>query len=134
MSFGCPNCGRNESLHIIASLELPPDNRSDEITLQAAECVACGFTVVAVYEESRRGALEQEAYNHLGFRVPQVAYQEIKAAIAACGAPRDSTCTCPSHKRFSRQDRAGRWAGLDDLPLGSGFNLVQFANRPPSPG
>lgn len=124
MSFVCPNCSGKESLHISASMELPPDNRSDEITLQAAECGLCGFFVLAVYEESRRGAIDQEAFSHLAFPVSLETFEEIKAAIGACAAPRNAACSCPSHSRFSRQDKTGRWAGLDDLILGGGFNLV----------
>ena len=55
MSFACPEC-LTKSLKITAKLELPPDSRSDEITVQVVACSRCGFAGVAVYEESRRGA------------------------------------------------------------------------------
>ena len=68
MSFLCPECS-SRSLNIILSLELPPDSRSDEITLQTVECSQCGFSGIAVYEESRRGALDSESVDHYSYRV-----------------------------------------------------------------
>jgi hypothetical protein len=59
MSFVGPECHAN-SLAITQSIELPPDGRSDEISLQIVACQACGFAGTAVYEESRRGALDSE--------------------------------------------------------------------------
>ena len=60
MAFVCPECHTSESLRITRSLELPPDSRSDEITLQIIRCSSCRFAGVAVYEESRRGRLDDE--------------------------------------------------------------------------
>lgn len=124
MAFGCPQCGGRESLKIMKSLELPQDNRSDEITLQTAACDACGFLAIAVYEESRRGSLHQETFHHTGYPVSSEVYAELTASIRACNSPRSPGCACASHTRFSRQDSTERWAGLDDLHLGREFELV----------
>ena len=56
MAFLCPDCSA-KSLIIAMRLELAPDSRWDEITLQTIACASCGFRGVAVYRESRRGAL-----------------------------------------------------------------------------
>jgi hypothetical protein len=124
MGFECPNCGGRDTLIITASLELPPDNRSDEISLQTAACKQCEFWALAVYEESRRGVLDCEAFDHTGYPVNEAVYSEVAAALAVCASPHNAACACPVHSRFSRQDKTGRWAGLEDLLLGSGFNLV----------
>ena len=56
MTFLCPEC-EHKSLNITAKIELPPDARSDEITLQVVECAQCRFFAIAVDKASRRGAL-----------------------------------------------------------------------------
>ncbi len=68
MPFQCPECS-TKTLKITHKLELPPDSRSDEITLQIIECSGCGFGGIAVYEESRRGALDDDSFDHTGYRV-----------------------------------------------------------------
>ncbi len=123
MAFECPRCGDRASLKIRMSLELPPDNRSDEIALQMAACDLCGFLAAAVYEESRRGSIDREVFNHTGYPVSRAAYAELTNLISACASPRNPGCTCPSHARISRQDQSGRWTGLDDWQPGSGFAL-----------
>jgi hypothetical protein len=112
MPFRCPEC-LSTSLEIARTIELPPDSRSDEITLQVMECSGCGFRALAVYEESRRGALDSEAWEHCGYQASPASLQSIAAAIEACPAPRDPHCPCPSHRILGRRDALGRWQGLE---------------------
>ena len=69
MAFLCPACDAAGGLKITRRLELPPDSRSDEITLQIVRCRRCNFEGLAIYEESRRGALGDEAVDHRGYMV-----------------------------------------------------------------
>jgi hypothetical protein len=65
-----------------------------------------------VYEESRQGALDSEAVNFQGHRVPDVVVADLLAGIAACQAPRDPACPCAAHERRGGVDATGRWLGL----------------------
>ncbi len=67
--FRCP-AGDTLGLDLGPSLELPPDGRSDEITVQGLRCVHCDFLGVALYEESRRGA--SESWHHDGLPLYQL--------------------------------------------------------------
>ena len=81
MSFRCPQCKTLTSLDITSSIELPPDSRSDEITLQVVECTDCGFSSLAVYEEPRHAILETDDWKHIGYWVSKDAVESVKAAI-----------------------------------------------------
>jgi hypothetical protein len=113
--FRCPECSIANSLYISASIELPPDSRSDEITLQIVTCRACRFEGLAVYEESRRGALDSESVDHRGYHASQGDVRELKRLIGDCPKPHDARCSCPTHRRLGRRNAAGRWNALDKL-------------------
>jgi hypothetical protein len=121
MPFQCPEC--QGTLRITASLELPPDSRSDEITLQTVRCRDCGFEAIAVYEESRRGALGSESVDHRGFRIEAPDLRALRRQIRSCPRPRDPRCDCPAHQALGRRDRSGRWAGLAGVALGDWFPI-----------
>jgi Zn ribbon nucleic-acid-binding protein len=120
MSFICPDCAGSR-LRIASSLELPSDRWWDEITLQVVECPECGFRGAAVYEESRRGALDSEASNHCGVRLADALLRTLVEDIAACPEPRNAACRCTAHQKWGRTDAAGQWIGLpeseDGFPL-----------------
>jgi hypothetical protein len=112
MSFICPECSGG-FLEIVSSLELPPDSEWDEITLQVVECSDCGFAGAAVYEESRRGALDSEAWEHRGYRLEGKFLGLLVKEIAACPEPRNSGCQCAAHRKWNQIiDARGRWLGL----------------------
>jgi hypothetical protein len=114
-------------MEVVGSLELPADSWWDEITLQALACTRCAFRGLAVYEESRRGALDSEAVNHRGHRVKGDAVTALLAGIAACPAPRDSSCRCAAHAKWGRADTFGQWLGVPDSI--ADFPLVPAAHR-----
>jgi hypothetical protein len=125
--FRCPECSHS-SLKIERRIELPPDSRSDEIALQIVTCSQCGFAGIAVYEESRRGALDSESVDHRAYRTTPADLKIIRQAIRACPKPRDNRCRCASHRRLGRKDASGRWSGLADVHLEGRFNLI-FGKR-----
>lgn len=122
MPFICPDCS-GRCLRIASSLEMPPDRWWDEITLQVIECPECGFRGAAVYEESRRGALDSEAWNHRGHRLAAAPLQALIDDVAACPEPGNSDCRCAGHQKWGRTDETGQWLGLpereDGFPLTS---------------
>ena len=123
MSFVCPDCLTPGSLEITLSMQLPSDSRSDDIALQIVECSNCRFQGVAAYEESRRGALDSESWDHTGFRV---AIDDVKAlieTIQSCPRPSDEGCPCPVHRTLSRKNASGRWCGLDDVKVLGSFPM-----------
>jgi hypothetical protein len=110
MAFICPACAA-PALEIGATLELPYDDLWDEITLQTVTCARCGLRALAVYRESRHGALDSESVWHTGYRVGAADYDSVALALARCPRPADDACGCAAHRHFGGQ-RAGRWAGL----------------------
>ncbi len=122
MSFICPRCYA-PALEICTALELPSDSRSDEITLQVVSCSACQFHGLAVYEESRRGLLETERWDHTGYQAAEELVEELIQTLHSCPEPANPRCTCQVHARFNRQDSQGRWRGLDDLGALAAFRM-----------
>jgi hypothetical protein len=124
MSFRCPECSSRRSLKINLRIELPPDSRSDEIAVQIVNCSQCDFSAIAVYEESRRGAMGSESYDHRGYRVGAADLKTVRQMIKQCPRPRDKRCRCATHRRLGKRDASGRWNGLSDIDLEGRFNLV----------
>jgi len=113
--FMCPECSTPKALKTISTIELPPDSRSDEITLQVVECSQCGFAGIAVYGESRRGAFGTESIDHRGYRVSAEDVKRVRKTIVRCPEPRNSRCKCPAHRELSRRNASARWNALDDI-------------------
>lgn len=122
MSLFCPQCAER-TLEIESFLELPPDNRSDEITVQIIGCQRCGFAGVAVYEESRRGALDRELGDHAGYHVDEAELESLREKLASCPAPADPRCGCAAHREIGRRDAAGRWQGMASITLSERFTI-----------
>jgi hypothetical protein len=123
MAFRCPQCAQPGVLEIAASIELPPDSRSDEVTLQVVACQRCGFQGLAVYEESRRGALESETWEHTGYRVEPARLASVVQAIESCPEPDNQACNCMSHRELGGQDGTGRWKGINGLDGRNSFRM-----------
>jgi len=122
MPFVCPECSE-KSLKITSRIELPPDSRSDKIALQIVRCARCGFAGIAVYEESRRGALGSESFDHTGYRVSADDLKRVKRAIDRCPKPRNRRCKCSAHRKLGSKDTSGRWNGLKDVQREDAFRL-----------
>jgi hypothetical protein len=126
MAFTCPHCGTPGTLRITHRLELPPDARSDEITLQVIRCSHCRFEGIAVYEESRRGALDSESFSHTGYEAKDKAQvSALKAAIRRCPARGDPRCTCAAHRTYGQHGAYGQWTGIERFDLGPPFPMVR---------
>jgi hypothetical protein len=127
MGLDCPACHSRQTLQIQLVLELPADSRSDEITLQIVGCSACDFAGLAIYEESRRGALGSEAVEHGVYELAGPELAGLRQLMKACPARRDPHCPCSTHRLLSASDLAGRWAGpasfVSNEALGRWFNL-----------
>ena len=109
MSFQCPQCANLKTLRIINSIELAPDARSDEISLQVLRCRDCDYEGLAVYEESSRGAFGSESVDHYGYHADKKTIREIQSEINRCTKPRDARCNCRSHQKLNKRDVSGRW-------------------------
>lgn len=118
--FVCRACSR-PTLEIRESLEVPADARWDELSLQTLSCSACGFTGVAIYEESRRGALDSEIWNHTGFSFEQA--EALGKKISSCPEPSNRRCTCSVHQELGAQDERGFWLWPKQLDYGTSFAI-----------
>lgn len=123
MPFQCPECSAPKSLEIALKIELPPDSRSDEITLQIVECSQCGFAGIAVYEESRRGALGTESFDHTGYYVSADDLKALRKTIKGCPKPKNWRCDCLAHRALGRTDASGRWSALNGIHREKTFTL-----------
>jgi len=123
MPFLCPECSGSRSLDITSKLELPSDSRSDEITLQIVKCSHCGFAGIAVYEESRRGALDSESIDHTGYHVSAKDLNMLQKTIKQCPKPTNPRCNCSAHRKLGKKNASGRWGGLDAICLEKAFPM-----------
>ncbi len=123
MPFVCPECMTRGTLKITHSIELPSDSRSDEIAVQIVRCSHCKFRGVAVYEESRRGALDSESVDHRGYKVKTADLRSLIRKIKACPDPKNARCQCPSHRSLGQKDSWGRWQGLADIEFQDAFPI-----------
>lgn len=124
MSFVCPQCSL-VSLKIGLRIELPPDSRSDEITVQIIRCSSCGFAGLAIYEESRRGVLDSESVYHRGYYVKSETLASIQKLIRECPESGNPYCQCSVHKTFARLNGFGRWNWLNSVSHFGTFKLVR---------
>lgn len=108
--FICPICDR-ESLAIGCGIELPPDltDGSDELTLSLVRCLLCSFSGSAIYEESRRGSLSSEDWNHDCVAAPPDALGTLAALILSCPDRKKWRCSCPAHFEIALRDPSGHW-------------------------
>ena len=122
MKFVCPQC-RGVSMKINKSIELPPDSRSDEITVQILKCLKCGFNGLGIYEESRRGDLDSESVDHRGYYVDDRIIASIEKMIGQCPEPKKSSCRCRIHRTLSCINKFGRWNWLGKIQHKERFKL-----------
>lgn len=122
MSLICPDCTR-ATLEVARSIVLPPDSRSDDILLQLVECAQCSFQGVAVYEESRRGRLDSESWEHTGYRVSDGDLARLSSLISRCPDNRGKRCRCRTHQELGRADEGGRWQAPDFLDRQKSFPM-----------
>jgi ferredoxin len=115
MPFQCPKCLQSYSLEIAQILQLPPDQRSDEIVLQVLACSQCGLRALGVYEESRRGSLETDTWDHFGYLVKDETVEAVAEAISQCPTPYNHRCDCDTHLRFTNQQRRRAWIGIQAI-------------------
>jgi len=69
MSLLCPSC-KQPYLRVTASRDIDPGQNYDERAIQVLICSSCGYTGIGIYEESRRGALDSESFNHISYNSP----------------------------------------------------------------
>jgi len=96
----CPKCERG-TLKVTAAIELAPTARADEMAVQMVACPTCSFGGVAVYEESRRGALDDEWVNHMAYAATEEGLRAARRLIRACPHKRDPRCGCASHRALA---------------------------------
>ena len=116
MFYICPRCLGQGTLEINQSIHLPPDNRSDDVVVQILDCQSCQYRGGAIYQESRRGGLDTESWEHLGYVVNKVQLDALAALIAGCNDQQNPACPCQVHVLLGAADFNGRWC------LPSGFD------------
>lgn len=123
MAFTCPDCNTTGAIKITSGIELSADARSDEIMLQVVRCDHCAFAGLAVYEESRRGPLDAEYFDHVGYRVAGTELAEVVEWIESCPEPTNHRCLCLAHRELNKKNDAGYWNGRAILARYDSFEL-----------
>lgn len=109
MAYRCPDCGFEGALQIKEALSLPPDSRSDDIILQIVVCDLCKFYGAAVYEESRRGSLDSESWDHTGYRLEAEEFARLISLVRSCPEQKNERCHCKAHRQLGKKGNSGRW-------------------------
>ena len=122
MGFVCPRC-HGGSIKITSRIELPPDSRSDEVSVQILRCSKCGFAGLGIYEETRRGRLDSESVHHHGYYMDDSTLASIENMIRQCPKPKKSGCRCRIHSSLRRVNEFGRWDWLEKIPRKETFQL-----------
>jgi hypothetical protein len=122
LPFICPMCKLHE-LNIITKIELGPDSSSDEIMLQIIMCYQCDFSGIAIYEESRRGSLDDDSFDHYGYRIGKNNLRSLREIIIQCPEPSNRRCECFAHHTLNIRDTSGRWNALSDVHLDGSFAI-----------
>ena len=123
MSFVCPRC-TVPKLNITLGIELPPDKRADEITLQLLECSVCGWTGLGVYREYKRGMqVGNERFEHIGYHLPDGEYRMVRRLLSRCPSRRNPFCDCMVHRMLGHRDLDGNWDGLNTIRTHESFQL-----------
>lgn len=122
MPFKCPKC-LGASMKITSSIELPPDSRSDEITVQTIKCTKCGFTGLEIYEETRRGSLNEDCIHNYGIYIDNLTYESMKKTFRQCPKPKESDCQCKTHHSLNQVNEFGRWNWLERFSQKKSFEL-----------
>jgi len=108
--FRCPECGE-ASLRITKAIELRPDARWSEITLQLLRCETCDFDGIGVYKENNWGSSEIVEYR--SYRAPVSVRSRLSELIEACPKRSDRRCECLSCSVLSVTDDSGEWSWLE---------------------
>lgn len=65
--FFCPSCQSPATLEIIKTADIGADKDFDEVAIQLIACSHCKRKGLALYQESRRGQLDDESVDHTGY-------------------------------------------------------------------
>lgn len=103
MALACPACGAADC-ELLQGIALPPDGSSDEIDLQAGQCRACRQPFGALYEESRRGALDHECWHHYVITRDAEEARGLAALIEACPDRDNTNCQCEVHRALEEHE------------------------------
>jgi len=123
MAFLCPQCRVPGALEITSTMQLPQDNRFEDIMLQIIACTRCSFHGIAIYEELRGGRLDAEAFHHTGYRMAEEDYLAFVEAFHNCPQPYNPQCSCETHRKYTRHDIYGAWQGVNDIPTQESFTM-----------
>ncbi len=123
MSFVCPNCSSPQTLKVVKSITLPPDSRSDDVILQMVRCDHCQFRGAAVYEESRRGGLDSESWDHTGYILSDSDLKWLSLLINRCPTKKNKNCRCMAHKELGQKNEYGRWIKPENISWDESFPM-----------
>lgn len=128
-AFVCPVCRRG-TFGISKTIELRPDARWSEITLQLLWCNTCHFEAIGVYKENNWGA--SEIVEHHGYQAPVLLRQRLGELIDGCPRRPDRSCDCASCSTLSATDGSGTWNWLEQAGVGDRFALAHAPAEPAS--
>ena len=111
MEFICPRC-RGVSMKITSNIDLPPDSRSDEVSIQIIKCSKCGFAGLGIHEETRRGKLDSESVNHRGYYLDDSTLASLEKRISNAQSQRNLVANAESIALWVAQTNLADGTGL----------------------
>ena len=114
MAFECPSCKAASSLVIARRIEVDPPAPSSETSVQLVECKDCHFRALAVYQESRAGALDSESVGHRGYPLDDSEFESFAGIIKECPDRLNRHCRCPSHLKLDKLAASDSWPGASN--------------------
>lgn len=82
--FYCPSCDQHDVLIINTTVDIPEHTQYDEVCVQSIQCLSCDKHGMAVYEESRRGSLQDESVNHFGYWLEPESQINLDRLLKSC--------------------------------------------------
>lgn len=110
----CPYCHKPDSIDQIARFELPGREVFSDRSAHLMQCKQCSQVFMSVYEESRAGALDSEAWDLYHYYLPQNIQQDMLINATLCPNPTQWDCNCPIHQMINQLNFAHLQKFSDD--------------------
>lgn len=119
MTFHCPSCSL-DTLELLHSLSLPPDDGFSDRAVQFLHCSICDFSAVGFYNERHQPTDE---IDHFSFRIPSgSSAKRLKELLSSCSTPDQKDCSCTAHTFFAgntvqNSEKVNTEFRLDSMPM-----------------
>lgn len=119
-NFFCPGCKKHDALMIKLSVEIPEHTVFDDVDIQSIRCNNCKKSGMGIYEESRRGNLQDETVNHYGYWLDTESQLNLDQLLESCQNDKEKEGSNLKLSKFYKDNFANSKIRLD---LSTQFNI-----------